>query len=359
MSKLPKIAIIGGGIAGLACAMECEKLGVIPDLFEADETVGWEWPSVNLLLNILEVAMGGDIRDYLKKNYQIDIQPIAKCTELVLKSPNNRTKIKGNLGYFYSRGKRKSSIENQMVSLLRNTPVHHNRIADYKELSKTYDYVVVATGDERVAKELGVWVDYGEVYIWSAFVIGSFNIHSTTLYFNTDYAGQGYARLTPFDQFHAIVDLYCIGVDKFSIHKLFDKFFTQEGLSHLEIRYQMFLAPFSTGLVKKFQVDNVLLAGRTGGLTDRLAGTGAVAALESGVLAAKAIIKNKDYETLVKRSQSHIENISSFRKVFENLDNEGLDKMVALTDTPGVKQLLYTSSINFMDIVGTVLKKMV
>lgn len=359
MSKLPKIGIIGGGIAGLACAIECEKLGVIPDLFEADETVGWEWPSVNLLLNILEVAMGGDIRDYLKKNYQIDIQPIAECKELILKSPNNQTKIKGNLGYFYSRGKRKSSAENQMISLLRNTPIHHNRIADYKELSKTYDYVVVATGNERVAKELGVWVDYGDVYIWSALVVGSFDIHSTTLYFNTNYAGQGYARLTPFDEYHAIVDLYGIGVDPFQMAKLFDDFYKKEGLSHMEIKYQMLLPPFSTGKVKKFQVDNVLLTGRTAGLTDRLAGVGAVAAIESGILAAKAIIKNKDYESLVTRSQSHIENISSFRKVYEELDNDGLDKMVAITDTPGIKQLLYTSSFNFMDIVGTVLKRLV
>lgn len=38
-----KIAIIGAGPAGLACALECERLGVIPDLFDTEESVGWVW----------------------------------------------------------------------------------------------------------------------------------------------------------------------------------------------------------------------------------------------------------------------------------------------------------------------------
>lgn len=357
MNQLPRIAIIGGGPAGLACALECERLGVIPDLYESGETVGWEWPSVILLLNILEVPMGGNIREYMKDIYRLDIQPISNCKELIMKSPNKETRITGNLGYFYTRGKRKSSIENQILNLLKNTPIHYNRPTDYKELSQKYDYVVVTTGNERVAKELGVWEDYGQVYIWSALTIGSFKTDSTTIYFNTDYAGQGYARLTPFNPFHAIVDLYNIGKDKFDTDQLFDKFISQEGLSHLEIKYQMSLPPFSTGMVKKFQVGNVLLAGRTAGLTERLTGTGAIAAMGSGVFAAKAIIKNKDYESLVKPLQSHIENISSFRKLFEKLDNDGLNKMVAITDTPGIKQLVYNTRLNFLDVIGAVLKR--
>ncbi|MDO7786445.1 FAD-dependent oxidoreductase [Desulforamulus aquiferis] len=357
MSKFPKIAIIGAGPAGLACALECEKLGVIPHLFDSGETVGWEWPSVILLLNILEVPMGGNIREYIKDIYKIDIQPISPCTELIMKSPNKQTKITGNLGFFYSRGKRKSSLENQLLNMLINTPVFYNRPADYKELSQNYDYVVVATGNEKVAKELGVWEEYGQVHIWSALTIGQFKTDSTTIYFNTDYAGEGYARLTPFDSFHAIVDLYNIGKDKFETDKLYNNFIAKEGLSNLEIKYQMLLPPFSTGKVKKFQVNNIMLAGRTAGLTERLTGTGAIAALGSGIFAARAIIKNKDYETLVKPLQAHIENVSAFRKIMEKLDNNGLDKMVAITDTPGIKQLMYNTRLNFLDIVGTILKK--
>ena len=47
--KYMKIAIIGAGPSSLACALQCEKLGVIADHFDSDSGVGWNWPSVILL----------------------------------------------------------------------------------------------------------------------------------------------------------------------------------------------------------------------------------------------------------------------------------------------------------------------
>ena len=35
-----KIAIIGAGVSGLSCALECEKLGVTADVFER-QSFGW------------------------------------------------------------------------------------------------------------------------------------------------------------------------------------------------------------------------------------------------------------------------------------------------------------------------------
>ena len=52
-----KIAIIGAGIAGLSCALECEKLGVTADIFERNHSIGWVWPSVSLLLIFLTENM--------------------------------------------------------------------------------------------------------------------------------------------------------------------------------------------------------------------------------------------------------------------------------------------------------------
>jgi len=34
---LLKVAIIGGGFAGIVCALQLERYGVIPDLFERNE----------------------------------------------------------------------------------------------------------------------------------------------------------------------------------------------------------------------------------------------------------------------------------------------------------------------------------
>ena len=58
-----KIAIIGAGLSGLACALECERLGVIPDVFERDESVGWPCYCIVHWLNVLHKD-NGDIRNY-------------------------------------------------------------------------------------------------------------------------------------------------------------------------------------------------------------------------------------------------------------------------------------------------------
>lgn len=73
-----------------------------------------------------------------------------------MKSPNKETIIKAHIGYIMRWGKHIDSIENQLHRSLERTPVHFNRPANYKELSKKYDYVVVVTGKETAAKELGV-----------------------------------------------------------------------------------------------------------------------------------------------------------------------------------------------------------
>ncbi|MGE5405685.1 MAG: FAD-dependent oxidoreductase, partial [Candidatus Saccharibacteria bacterium] len=42
-----KVAILGAGIAGLACAIELERNGIVPVVYERDANPGWLWPSVS------------------------------------------------------------------------------------------------------------------------------------------------------------------------------------------------------------------------------------------------------------------------------------------------------------------------
>jgi digeranylgeranylglycerophospholipid reductase len=101
---------------------------------------------------------------------------------------------------------------------------------------------------------------------------------------------------------------------------------------------------------------NILLVGRSAGLTERLLGSGAVEAIISGVLAARAMIHGEDYDKLVKPLQQHIENISAFRNHIEKFSNDDFDKIIKLLNTPGVKQLVYNTHIDFADMFGNILK---
>lgn len=186
--------------------------------------------------------------------------------------------------------------------------------------------------------------------------LGNFDKTSSTIYFNTDYAGTGYGRVTPFSPHQAMVGLYMIGKEKYDTLKLYDKFLKQENLQHLEYIYRLVPPPFPTGRVKKFQVKNILLVGRSAGLTGRLLGVGGPEALMSGVYAARAIIQGKNYSKLVKPLKKHVENISSFRNSIDKFTNNDFDKLLSLLGTPGIKQTIYNSKINFVDAAGSILK---
>jgi len=354
--KVLKIAIIGAGLAGLACAIECERLGVIPDVFERDQSVGWIWPNAAHFLNILEREMG-DIREHLREVYGLDLKPLSELRSIIMKSPGQETKIEGRLGYIYARGKCKESLENQLFEALKRTPVHFNRVADYKELSPKYDYVVLANGKDTGSKELGVWENHFLVHIRGGLVFGSFATDSSTIYFNKDYAGKGYARLAPLNATQALVGLCNIGCGEFETDRFYADLVEREGLAHLEFYCKFSMPVFSCGSVTKFQVGNILLAGRAAGLTDRLLGTGAIEAMISGIMAARAMIHDLDYKSLIEPIKRHLENISALRTPFESLDNKGLDRLMLVMGAPGIKQAIYNTGMNFTDVVGGVLKK--
>ena len=249
-----KVAIIGAGLAGLTCAIELEKKGIIAHVFEKDNNVGWAWSEVSYWPNIIYNTIG-DPRDYLKKAYEIDIKPLTMCHTNIIKSKSQRTNIQGDLGTFIPRGKGNESVDKQLSLQLRKTPIQFNTPADYKELSKIYDWVVIATGSDKEARELNVWEDEGMVRIIEGIAIGNFDPDACTFYFNTDYAGTGNGRLSAFNSVQAILSLSVIGLKEFEAETLFNNFLQSEKLDGLEILYKLILPPFYNGRVKKAKIN--------------------------------------------------------------------------------------------------------
>jgi flavin-dependent dehydrogenase len=227
-----------------------------------------------------------------------------------------------------------------------NTPV------DYKELAKEYDWVVIATGREKEARDLGVWEELGGARIVGVFVAGDFEPNTATLYMNTEYAGTGFARLSPFSKSTAVIGLYIFGKDNFDSITLMDKMFEIEGLNKYEILYHVITPPFTNGRVIKFRIGNILLTGHSAGLVETLLGTGTVEAMVSGIMAARAIINGEDYDTLVKPIQNHVDNVSSLRPLMDKCTNDDFDKMLSYLDIMGVKQAAVNIPIDFINIVG-------
>jgi len=352
-----KVAILGGGPAGLACAIECEKLGVQAELFERNPRVGWLWPSVNFWPNIFYNHLGfKDAREYVKTEFGTDFTVLNNTNSFTMKSAEKQAKVTGTLGLTVGRGTADESLENQLLHQISKTPIFYNYLGDYTALAKEYEYVVVATGRETEARKMGLWEDEGSITIIGSIAIGDFDINSSKLYFNTEYAGTGYGRLTPFNEHCATIELYIIGKPVMRAQELFQKFIETENLDTLDYVYKNIPPVFTTGKVTKFQKDNVLLAGRAAGLTDRVLGVGAVEALVSGTMAARAIANEEDYNSMMMPLQSHIESISVFRKNINNFTNAEFDKIVSILGAPIIKQAVYNSGIDLVGKAGSILK---
>ncbi len=352
-----KVAIMGGGPGGLACAIECERLGIEAVLFERNPRVGWLWPSINFWPNIFYNHLGfKDAREYIKTEYGIDFTVLNNTKSFIMKSAKKQASVTGTLGLTVGRGTADESLENQMMRQLTKTPINYNYLGDYDALSKEYDYVVVATGRETEARNMGLWQDEGTITIIGSIAAGNFDINSSAIYFNTEYAGTGYGRLTPFNGQCATIELYIIGKPEMQAQELFQKFIQIEKLDKLDYVYRNIPPPFTTGKVTSFQKNNVLLVGRSAGLTDRLLGVGAVQALISGTMAARAIANNQDYSSMVKPLQAHVESISVFRKTVSGFANEDFDNLIAILGTPIIKEIIYNSKIDLIGKAGSILK---
>jgi flavin-dependent dehydrogenase len=68
-------------------------------------------------------------------------------------------------------------------------------------------------------------------------------------------------------------------------------------------------------------------------------------AIESGILAAKSIIENKDYEKLVKAIAVHLKKKYEYRKVLSTFNNHDYDKIIRIMGKPIVKQLIYRNPL--------------
>jgi digeranylgeranylglycerophospholipid reductase len=284
-----KVAILGGGPAGLACAIECERLGVEAEIFERNINVGWLWSSINFWPNVYYNNLGfKDAREYIKTEFGTDFTVLNQTKHIIMKSAGSQANISGTLGLTVGRGKADESLENQLLRQINKTPIHYNYLGDYNALAREYEYVVVATGRETEARNMGLWQDEDSFTIIGATVVGNFDVNSSTIYFNTEYAGTGYGRLTPFNQHCAVLELYINGKPEMQAQELFQKFIQIEKLDTLDYVYKNIPPVFTSGKVTKFQKNNVLLTGRAAGLVDRVLGVGAVEALISGTMAARA-----------------------------------------------------------------------
>lgn len=121
-----KVAIIGAGLSGLACAHELEKHGIRPTIYERNSFIGEQISYVTSFLQITHRPIK-DALQYIREKFDIDIRPLNTVNTIIHRSPNKTAAMKGNLGYFISRGKENEDIKKQIHATLNNTEYKMNQ----------------------------------------------------------------------------------------------------------------------------------------------------------------------------------------------------------------------------------------
>ena len=338
-----KIAIIGAGMAGLSCAHELEKHGIRPTIYETNSFIGEQYSHVAATVGIISAPIRDHVK-YFKKEFDLALKPLNTLNSVIHHSPNKTTIVKGNLGYFFERSKTPTDMKNQIYSKLKNTNIMFNTYGDYVTLSKQYDYLVVANGNSQFSMELGCWFEYLNTYVRGAVVLGDFDPNALIVWINKTYCKNGYAYLTPFNNHKASLVLIVTDVNEKEIDFYWDLFLYTENIKYTII--EEFKQNHRSGNTYPHRINNIFLIGNAGGTIDPFLGFGVLSSIITGVMAARSIVENKDYEKLIKELIKKNKQLYEFRKFYEKLNNSSYDRMIASLKAPGLQYLLYHTPFN-------------
>ncbi|MCT4562841.1 MAG: NAD(P)-binding protein [Maledivibacter sp.] len=346
-----KVAIVGAGLSGLSCALELEKLGIMPEIFEMGNSIGDSLDYTIISMKIYN-QFNETSTKYLKKQYGLKIKPTESLKRITMHGPNSTTTVKGRLGYIFEKNKREASIENQIYKKLKSN-IHFDSYVDPIDLSTHFDYVVCATGNSLTAEKLNIFTRTFYAQMRIATILGDFNSHAMELWFNKEYAKNGYIYILPHNGSKAILALIVDNISQSELDYYWKNFLSKENLQYKILSTRDY--EFNTGIVETLQRNNIFLIGNSGGLVDNFLGFGFISAIESGILTAKAIYNNLDINELLSNQINNIANMRKLRGAIDKFSNKDLDRLIKFLGLPIIKPLIYNNpcfKINNITSIG-------
>jgi flavin-dependent dehydrogenase len=204
-----------------------------------------------------------------------------------------------------------------------------------------FDYIIVACANNIIAKKLDVWTDTFNANIRIATIVGKFKPTEAIMWMDRKYAKNGFCYLIPNNDKEASLVQIVNGITSYELDYYWKEFLFTE-----DIQYYIsgtIDSENDCGFVQPRQVGNVLFVGNSGGFTDDFLGCGGLNAIESGMLAARAIVYGNDYNILSMPIFKEIEKLHELRKATNTLGNPQTDQLVRFLGLPIIKKALYNN----------------
>lgn len=349
-----KVAILGAGLSGLACAKYLEANNIEPVIFERRHKVGERFPNMEAIMQLMHRPIKDPVL-YINKKYGLNLLPGGITHTLEIYSPNCKATLTGeNLGYTTIRGHDNRSLECQLAKQIK-TQINFNSTATWQELEKDFDWIIIATGDPTISRELGVWKTDAEAFLKGCIVKGKFDLGVAKIWLNTELSKKCMVYFAPFDTNEGSYCTVAIPSSPEELDILWSR--TVKGLNfepvpQTEFKYE----EFKMGRVSTRQIGKILLTGSAGGFVEPFMGFGQVPSILSGVQAAEAIITGGDYNKLTAWYNRNYAYCLTIRKFINNIDNEGFDRIVASLNLPTVKELVANTNLPILSLAAKAIR---
>lgn len=283
-----KIAIIGAGISGLSCAYELEKNGIMPVVFEKKGFLGHQlefssiWPIQCSFTNV-------DCIMYLKDTLGLELTPLRKFRTKALFLTDKNIIEKGESGYIFRRGREPHSIEKQLASKL-NAQIVLDSFIKIEDIEDSFDKIIVATGNNLIAKQYHLWTDTCVLQVRVATVLGNFDTGIINVWPDREYPNNAYCYLVPNDSLNASLIMAVQGITHHELYYCWDTFIKEESIPYCitEVRD----AELFCGEASSRENERLYFIGNAGVFKDMFVGAGDFNSMLSGIYAARSIVEN-------------------------------------------------------------------
>ena len=350
------VAIMGAGLSGLSCAIELERQGIYPTIFERRSRIGDRFINGEVFADIFSRPVKDEIK-YLAEKHQIYVQPPSNINELTLYSANRQATLHGPIGFVSIRGRHEDSLENQLARQVQSK-VKFNVEKPYEELLREYTHVVMATGDAEYVKKIQPFKVGLTVTLKGVTVEGGFSRTRVICWFDNRFAPHtGYGFLIPFSEKEATLVFAhpeYNGVSAYNKDELWKRFktrATRDLRQILKVTDTFEVNEYTMGIAESPRIGNTLFVGNCLGTMMPLMGFGQFPSILSGIYAAKDICGIGKFEELTAPLRGSYYNSLALRRFVESLDNEGIDKIIELLNGYWGYKLIY-SKANFLKWAG-------
>lgn len=336
------VAIIGAGISGLSCAFELRKHGIIPHIYDKRPRIGHPLENTITTFNLLELTPSDPLK-IIQRKFGLSLLPLYTLKKVKIKSTNKTATLRGNLGYAFKRGSESYSLENQIYAQTGLT-VEFNSFVDIHKIKDQYDAIVVATGDDSIPRQLGLWSDSFTVFVRSATVLGDFTPGTMEIYLDANASKICFIYLLPVTAKEACI---LFTVNDSMGHEA--EYYWKEFLFTREIQYKIIETRDcirNIGSPHSLKTpDNIYFTGNPGGFIDDLMGFSFLSAIKSGIYAAQSIALGKKYSVLTKHLTQKAQEITRYRRTFNTFNNEDINELTSYFDMHGITKSIYRSPL--------------